>query len=248
MRSARALFVVVSLVVCAPGVAATSARVQLHGLDPAVYAQRRNRTPDLSGELARLPAETLLAIAHGEDVIDWPSDDAYGEMSTSARAAARNQERRAVLQGVLVVFARDPDPRFTAVMTHLLDDVDPAVAGAAALRLGSRPHQEPLLLTLAADDTRRFEVRAGACAGLGAQRSEAAVDALVAVVASKADDALKVSALVALEQATSRWAFEARGEPAVGEALRARAVKSLAPLSLSTLVAQRRDSVMKRLR
>lgn len=248
MRIAGFLFVVVSLTLCVPAMAAHVSRVRLDGLDPTTYVQRRNRTPELSGELARLPQETLLAIARGDDLIDWPAEKAYGGMSMAARAAARSMERRAVLQGVVVVLAGNPDPLVTAAMVKLLDDVDPAVAGAAAWRLGSRPQQEPLLLAIAADDARRFEVRAGACAGLGAQRSEAAVDALVAVVASKGDDALKSSALVALENATSRWAFEARGESDVGEALRARAVRSLSLLSLSEPLTQRRDALVKRLR
>jgi hypothetical protein len=252
MGSARSVIVscvvVIGVVAGANDARAAPAKVTLAGLDPAAYLQRRNRTPELSRELSRLPHETLLAIARGDDVVVWPRDDAYGDMQASARAAARATERRALLQGVLAVMARQDDERFATAMIALLDDADPAVAGSAAERLGALPHQEPLLTAIALDDERRLQVRTGACAGLGAQRSDAAVSALIAVVGGKGDDALKISALTAIEFATSRWAFEARGDQATGERLRGRAATALSQLVLSEQVGRRRDAVLKRLR
>lgn len=247
----RRLLAVVVLV-GATGTAAVTdvvdvAPLRLQGLDPAQYLQRRHRTPELSGELRALPTETLLAILKDDVAIAWAEDDAYGVMKPAERVTWRAKERRALKQGALAVLVkRDGDVNVDAFVA-VLDDVDVKVGAAAAERLGAKPGRETLLAAIAGDATRSLEVRAGACAGLGAQRSARAVDALVAVVAFSADDALKLSALTALEQATSRWAFEARGDVATGAALRARAVLALQAVSLDGAVAARRDLVMKRL-
>lgn len=221
--------------------------VRLQGLDPAQYLQRRNRTPELSGELAALPTETLLRILKDDVAVAWAADDAYGAMKPAERAAWRQKERRAVKQGALAVLSKRDDAGLAEAFVAVLDDVDVKVAASAAERLGARPDREPLLASIALDEARPLDVRAGACAGLSAQRSGKAVSALIAVVAHAADDALKLSALTALEQATSRWAFEARGDVATGAALRTQAVETLRALALEGAVAARRDVVVKRL-
>lgn len=246
----RRLLVAVVLVGATGAVAATDvvvAPLQLRGLDPAQYLQRRNRTPELSGELAALPTETLLKILKDDVAVAWAADDAYGAMKPAERAAWRQKERRALKQGALAVLAKRDDAGLADAFVAVLDDIDVKVAAAAAERLGARPGREALLAGIALDEARPIDVRAAACAGLGAQRSDQAVAALVDVVAGTGGDALRLSALTALEQATSRWAFEARGDVATGAALRARAVTALQALALEGEVAARREVVVKRL-
>jgi len=243
----RCLLGVVMLIGASAAAAVDVTPMRLHGLDPAQYLQRRNRTPELSGELGALPTATLLGILNDDVAIAWPADDAYGTMKPAERALWRQKERRALKQGALAVLAKRDDVRIADAFAILLDDLDVEVAASAAERLGPRPGQEVMLAAVARDTGRPLEVRAGACAGLGAQRSSAAVDALVGIVASAAAPEVKLSALTALEQATSRWAFEARGDVATGAALRSRAIKALLPLDLEETVAARRDVVVKRL-
>ncbi len=242
----RRLLAAVVLVGATGAAAVDVAPLRLQGLEPAQYLQRRNRTPELSGELSALPTETLLGILKDDVAVAWADDDAYGAMKPAERASWRQKERRALKQGALAVLVKRDDARIGPAFVAALDDADLKVAAAAAERLGARPGQEEQLATIALDDKRPPDVRAGACAGLGAQRSEKAVTALIDVVAA-ADDDLKRSALAALEQATSRWAFEARGDVAAGAALRARAVQGLQALALDGAVAARRDLVVKRL-
>jgi hypothetical protein len=248
----RRLLAVVVLVGATGAAAVTDvvdvAPLRLQGLDPGQYLQRRHRTPELSAELRALPTETLLAILKDEVAIAWADEDAYGAMKPAERATWRAKERRALKQGALAVLQARDDAGIADAFLAVLDDVDLKVAAAAAERLGAKPGREALLARIAGDTARALEVRAGACAGLGAQRSKPAVDALVAVVAGAGDEALALSALTALEQATSRWAFEARGDVATGAALRARAADALEGLALRGEVATRRDVVVKRLR
>lgn len=243
----RRLLAAVVLVGATGATAVDVAPLRLRGLEPGQYLQRRNRTPELSREIGALPTETLLGILKDDVPIAWADDDAYGAMKPAERASWRQKERRALKQGALAVLAARDDARVAPAFVAALDDVDVTVAAAAAERLGARPGREGQLAAIALDVGRPLDVRAGACAGLGAQRSGAAVDSLVAVVADGRDAALGLSALAALEQATSRWAFEARGDVDTGAALRARAVGALSQLALDGEVAARRDVVVKRL-
>lgn len=231
----RRLLIAALLIVSSAAVAADvvkdPAPVRLEGLDPANYMQRRNRTPELSVELRALPVDTLLRLLRDDGAVAWPADETYPALKPAEREAWRAKERRAVKHGVLAILARSDDARVEAALVKATDDVDLKVAASAAERLGLRPGREALLAGIATDARRALDVRAGACAGLGAQRSVAAVDALVAVLAS-ADLELQRSALIALENAGSRWAFEASGDVAAGAALRAHAVFALDALKL----------------
>ena len=247
LRRLLTAVVVVLIGATAAAAAPDAAPLRLRGLDPAQYLQRRNRTPELSGELGTLPTSTLLQILKDDVDIAWAAENAYGAMKPAERAAWREKERRALKHGALVVLAKRDDAGLTEAFVPVLDDVDVKVAAVAAERLGARPGGEVILAAVARDAARPLEVRAGACAGLGAKRSDAAVDALVTIVADTATTELKLSALTALEQATSRWAFEARGDAATGAALRRRAIKALRALDLDDTVAARRDVVVKRL-
>jgi hypothetical protein len=189
----------------------------------------------------------LLQVLKDEIDVAWAADDAYGSMKPGERALWRQKERRALKQAALAVLAKRDDAALAEAFVAVLDDVDVKVAAAAAERLGARSGREAMLAAVARDAARPLEVRAGACAGLGAQRSDAAVQALIAIVANAAPTELKLSALTALEQATSRWAFEARGDVSTGAALRTRAITALLPLDLEETVAARRDVVVKRL-
>ena len=225
--------------------------VALQGLDPQLYLQRRNRQPDVTKELQALPVDTVLRLLGDDDAIAYADDSAYAAgLKPGARQAMRLRERQAVKQGALLVLSTSTDPRAATAITAALGDRDVKVAAMAAERLGDlRP--SPAVTSLkdvVADSARAFEVRAGACAGLGRARTAESLEVLLAVVNSGDDDALKLSALQAIALLGSRWAFEARHDVATGEVLRALAVTRLSAMALKGDVDARRTAVVKQLR
>jgi hypothetical protein len=230
---------------------AVSEPVVLQGLDPQVYLQRRNRQPDVTKELQALPVDTVLRLLGDDDATAFADDGVYAAgLKPGARQAMRLRERQAVKQGALLVLSTSTDPRAAAAITAALGDRDVKVAAMAAERLGDlRPAPAVTALKdVVADSARPFEVRAGACAGLGRARTAESLEVLLAVVDSGSDDALKASALQAIALLGSRWAWEARHDVATGEALRALAVKRLSAVALKGDLDARRIAVVQQLR
>jgi len=226
--------------------------VVLQGLDPQLYLQRRNRQPDVTKELQALPVDTVLRLLGDDDATAFADDSAYAAgLKPGVRQAMRLRERQAVKQGALLVLSTSTDPRAAAAITTALGDRDVKVAAMAAERLGDlRPAPAvSVLKDVVADSAHAFEVRAGACAGLGRARTAESLEVLLAVVdSSNENDALKLSALQAIAGLGSRWAFEARHDVATGEALRALAVTRLSAMALKGDVDARRTAVVKQLR
>lgn len=213
---------------------------RLESLDPQRYLQNRHRRPIVGPELQALPLEVSLAILAGAE-IPVADDDAYpAGLKDDAREAQHAKERRAALSGALDVVSRSGDARaFDAVVGVIkrTSGVDDALAGFAAERLGDVGAATPsagvvqALQGLAVDVEQPHPVRTGALAGLARLRTRDALDVILAVTATtEAKSGLRRSALLAIEHLCSKWAFEARGAVADGEALRARAMAGLRPL------------------
>ena len=241
---------VLALFVAAAAQAAPPALIKLKGIDPAVYMLKRNHKPDVSAELRLLPADVAVAVLNNAAafVVD---DTAYpAGLTGHVIATLRAAELRALVQGALTSLAQRQDPRaFDALLKHV-GHADANVAAVAAERLGELKDLRIVatLSTLVHNDMLRDPVRAGACAGLGRQRNEAALEALLPALAPANKSDLRVAALRALGSLSSRWAFEARGDPATGDLLRARALSAIEGVSGDDVVGAVRAEMLNLLR
>lgn len=251
--TARLLAVVLALCVSAPALSSSSSPpIALTGLKPATYLLRRNQRPDVVDEIRALPVEARLRLLTSEGSWLVVNDERTAALKPAVLDQLRQQERYAVKAGAMLALVKESDPRVTPAIRALLNDRDEQLAQIAAERLGERRDDDTVVSTLqalAAEQARSVDVRSGALAGLGRQRTAPALQALLAVVAdADAPPALQLAGLVAIEHLGSRWAFEARGDVATGAALRAQAVQALAALSLKGEAEARRVVVIARLR
>ena len=225
--------------------------IELKGLQPSQYMQRRDRQPDLSNELATRSVDERLRAVTDDDAVAFADDSAYPKtLKDDQRAQIRRRERQAVKLGALVSLVDVDDPRVDAAFITALDDLDPVVAQRAAERFGDRSSAlvVPTLAMLASSSERSIDVRSGALAGLGRHRDQAALTALLSVTMTTTAPELQTAGLHAVELLGSRWAFEARHEEALGAALRAQAVTSLSAVKFSGEAEVRRLVTLARLR
>ncbi len=243
-----------ALALCVPSAAlASSSPIALSGLKPATYLQRRNHRPDVTAEIRALPVEARLQLLSSDTSWVTVDDARTAHLKPAELQQLRQQERYAVKAGAMLALARVADPRVTPAIRALLNDVDDNLVQIAAERLGERHDDATIVATLhalALSTSRSLEVRSGAVAGLGRQRSGEALGALVAIASSSSSlsSELQVAALVAIDNLGSRWAFEARGDIEAGKALRAQAVQALSALSLTGDAEARRVVVVGHLR
>lgn len=225
--------------------------VKLKGIDPSVYLQKRNHKPDVSGELRRLPADVALAVLDDATAFLVVDDAAYpAGIKGEERARLRSIEIRALLQGALTSLAQREDPRaFGLLQQHLIHD-DVAVAALAAERLGEIEDARVVdtLAALIKDKSVRLDVRAGACAGLGHHRSEAALEVLLPALSSSNPPAVRIAAMRGLASLSSRWAWEAKSDSARGDQLRARVVPAIEAVAGGADVVAVRNETLKMLR
>jgi hypothetical protein len=203
-----------------------AANVKLTGVDPAHYLQKRNLRPDVTAELKALPHTVALAVlAHPERFV----------VDASQSKAQRAVELRALKTGALTALAQSSadDTVVLAALQRGVADDDVAVAAVAAERIGDRG-AVAVLKAIVVDDV-RVDVRAAAVAGLGRARdnADAALAVLVDVVSGDvvsgdAVDVVRAAGVRALAHLGSRWAWEARGDVAGGERVRAAARGALA--------------------
>lgn len=228
----------------------SSSAIALSGLKPATYLQRRNHRPDVTAEIRALPIEARLRLLSTDNAWVTVDDARTASLKPAELLQLRQTERYAVKAGALLALVNEADPRITPAIRALLDDVDTDLAQIAAERLGERRDDATIVATLQAlalDSARPLDVRSGAVAGLGRQRSAPALSALVALASSTSPE-LQLAALVAIDNLGSRWAFEARGDVDTGTALRAQAVQALSPLTFKGAVEARRVAVVRHLR
>lgn len=217
MKNIRTLnALVLAAVVSVAGVSHAAAAVKLKGVDPAFYMQKRNHKPDVSAELKALPVEVSLSVLRDPSafVIDAHQKDSQ-----------RLVELRALKQGALTALAAAKDARAAAAIEAAVSDTDVEVAAVAAERLGE-VEGDAVVVVLAAvvhDASRDVSVRAGAAAGLGRHRDEKALNALVAGLDKSHGAVVQAASMRALANLASRWAWQARGDVATGDRLRAAA-------------------------
>jgi HEAT repeat protein len=243
------LFAAVLAVSVSTAALASSAPIALTGLKPATYLQRRNHRPDVTAEVRALPVDARLQLLNREGSWVTVDDARTAGLKPAALQQLRQQERYAVKAGAMLALAKEADPRITPAIRALLTDVDDSLAQIAAERLGERHDDATIVATLQAlarNTSRSLDVRSGAIAGLGRQRTSEALSALIALVSSSTE--LQVAALIAINNLGSRWAFEARGDIEGGKALRAQAVAALSALSLKGDAEARRVIVVGHLR
>ncbi len=249
MHTTARLFAAV-LCLCVPAAAlASSSPIALSGLQPSTYLQRRNHRPDVTAEIRALPVASRLLLLSSDTAWVTVDDARTASLKPAERQRLRQQERYAVKAGAMLALVKEADPRVTPAIRAMLNDVDDGVAQIAAERLGERHDDTTIvasLQALAVDTSRSLDVRSGAVAGLGRQRTSEALTALVAIATSSAE--LQVTALVAVDNLGSRWAFEARGDVEAGKALRAQAVQALSALALKGEAEARRIVVVGHLR
>ncbi len=246
----KKLPLLLAVLVAAAAHAGPTPTVKLKGIDPAVYLQKRNHRPDVSGELRRLPAGVAVAVL--DDPMAFVVDDsAYpAGIKADERQKLRTVEVRALLQGALTSLAQRHDLRaFDLLRRHVAHD-DDAVAALAAERLGELDDHRVVeaLAGLVKDQTLRLEVRAAACAGLGHVRSQEALEALLPALSSSNKDEIRTAALRALGSLTSRWAWEARDDVATGDHLRAAALRAVQAVEGDADVVAVRDEMLALLR
>jgi HEAT repeat protein len=238
------------LALCVPAAAlASSSPIALTGLKPATYLQRRNHRPDVTAEIRALPVDARLQLLSNDNTWVTVDDVRTAGLKPEALQQLRQQERYAVKAGAMLALVKEADPRITPAIRALLADVDEGLVQIAAERLGERHDDTTIVATLQAlalNTSRSLDVRSGAVAGLGRQRTSEALSALSAIVSSSTE--LQVAALHAIDNLGSRWAFEARGDIETGKALRAQAVAALSALSLKGDAEARRVVVVGHLR
>lgn len=249
--SKRTSLLAAAFAVLSSTVAAAEPLIELKGLQPLQYLQRRDRQPDVSGELSTMSVDERLRAATDDDAVAFAADSAYpAALKDEQRLNIRRRERQAVKLGALVALVDVDDPRVDAAFVAALDDLDPVVAQRAAERFGDRSSAlvVPTLAKLAASSERSIDVRSGAVAGLGRHRDRAALTALLSVLKTTTAPELQTAGLHAVELLGSRWAFQARHEEALGATLRAMAVTSLSAMKFSGEAEARRQLVVSRLR
>ena len=234
--------------------AAPAASVVLKGVDPAFYLQKRNHAPDVSAELKTLPLAVSLAVLKNPEafLVD-------GGQAKEARVV----ERRALQQGALTALAQhaqkasDADVEVIGAALHAvyLESTDNAVRAVALERLGELPGAVDgrgivdVLGPIANDAYEDEGVRAGAVAGLGRHRSEDAWRVLSTIVGDKAHpDVVRVAALHATANLTSRWAWQARHDVVTGARLRKEAAVVVAAVEGSADVVAARDEALRLLK
>lgn len=239
-----------ALALCVPtAAAASSSPIALSGLKPAAYLQRRNHRPEVSAEIRALPVEARLRLLTSDDAWVTFDDERTARLKPAEVQVLRQQERYAVKAGAMLALVKEADPRVTPAIRAMLNDVDDSLVQIAAERLGERRDDATIvatLQTLALNSARSVDVRSGAVAGLGRQRTSEALRALLTIASSSTE--LQVSALVAIDNLGSRWAFEARGDVEAGKVLRAEAVQALSALSFKGDAEARRVVVVGHLR
>jgi HEAT repeat protein len=244
---------------------ATVDGVSLRGVDPRVYLKARRPVPLVLRELRALPAEVSVRILEGETAGFLAPDDAFPEaLKEAEREALRALEERALVTGALAAIAEKDDRRAPALIARFLSHEDPLVRAEAAERLGqtSAPNVIERLVQVAWSDGDET-VRGAACAGLGHQRSAAALEALTPFVLDDPaaapgaaagsqgfakDGVRQVAAIRALATLGSAWAWEARGDIAQGARLRGAARALLERLRPQGEAAIAADEVLARLR
>jgi hypothetical protein len=208
----------------------------LPGLQPSIYLQKRNRDPDISADLRALPPRlrvdvALAILASDDDALPLAPLDSYPRgWEQKARDRQRSLDIRAARTGALLVLGETDEVGARSALIRAIDEEDVRVAAIAAERLGQHKGAKDVvdvLLKVARDDARAIEVRSGACAGLGRHRGPHAERALEALLVVARDERTPKAVVDASWQAAlnlgSAWAWQARGEPARGLALRARA-------------------------
>ena len=213
----------------------------LKSLDPQQYMQRRNQVPDTSAELSTLPVEVSFAILAGAPIPHAEALAYPAGFKPEKVAALQARETAAAVMGALVVVVRagqNGDVRahnaIVATIARADANHDDIVASVAAERLGELKTDAAVnaLAILAADTSRSLDLRAGALAGLARVRTEKALKVVLAVAVDDASKGpVRQSALKAVEHLTSRWAFQAKGDVAEGDRLRAMAATQLAALN-----------------
>jgi hypothetical protein len=193
---------------------AATAPLVLPGLDPQVYEKTRARIPHVERDVAALDVAALSSILRGETSVVFSVDKTRRAKEEAAlidgavgRLASFGDEAVAPLMSLL------SPPSWTQQAGHLRARVVRALGETGAASVVAQ-------LAVLADDA-DGAVAAAARAGLGAHRSDAAVDALLALLRTE-KPVLQASTLRALQAATSMWAWEAAGQKAHGQALLAR--------------------------
>lgn len=231
--------------------ASAAPTIELKGLQPSQYMQRRDRQPDVSSELATLSVDQRLRAVTDDDAVAFAADSAYPTtLKDEQRAQIRRRERQAVKVGALVSLVDVDDPRVDAAFIAAIDDIDPVVAQRAAERFGDRDSAAvvPALAKLASSSERSIDVRSGALAGLGRHRDQAALTALLSVLTTTTSPELQVAGLHAVELLGSRWAFEARRQEKLGASLRQQAVAAVSRVKFVGEAEERRVVTVARLR
>jgi hypothetical protein len=202
-------------------VVATTAGAQpivLEELSPAVYLHNRNAKPQLARAMERAGVEVAMRVLANPSQVEFADDDAYPPSHRHRLAELRPMERIAVLQAALMVVADrgDAASAFAAMMPYT--GVGGLVRPSALERLGTVNDARVVpTLVLLLDDS-DDAVAGAARAGLGRQRSEAATTALLHAWATEPAHRHS-STLLALQQATSPSAHQARGTQALGKNL-----------------------------
>lgn len=210
----------------------TAAPASVKGVDPRVYLKARRPAPHAVRELKAAPLEVSLRILRQGPGAFLVDERAYPRhLKEVERLRLRTLEEQALLTGALAAVAEKNPPEATTLIAPFLKHADPRVRAEAAERLGqTRGDVVELLVEVARADV-DVTVRGAACAGLGRHRSAAALSALAPFVVEddKDDDSLRrVAAVRALGVLGSSWAWQARGDVATGERLRAEARALLA--------------------
>ena len=198
--------------------AAFAALARVKGFLPSSYKVTRGRQPEVSRELVALGPRALVPMLEVMALTGFPT-----------RAALSEPERAALEAGLFEAVGALGDPRADAVLeAALAGSTDEHVLRGAARALARRcSASEPAQKQLIQYALKAGPKQAATLDGLGLCQAVSSATTLGLVLGRTLEPSAASQAAHALGQLGSAWAWEARGQAALGEQVRSAAAEAL---------------------